>query len=256
MTPRPPRSRATGLRLVALMAAIGAPVALGAGSAASSANESTASIRIQQAAPVLTQRLVVLRRDHVARTAPEVHASKLALERDHRPLTHSRTVLPVLTEATSTNGARWLQVRLPGRPNGRAGWIPATGTIRSETRWRIVVQLGRRRVVALNHGRAVRHFRVIVGAKATPTPRGEFFMEEAVALRPGSSGGPFALALSARSSVLQDFDGGPGQIALHGIDELQGQPGTAASHGCVRLADADITWLVHRIGAGVPVTIS
>jgi len=31
-------------------------------------------------------------------------------------------------------------------------------------------------------------------------------------------GGPFALALSARSNVLQEFDGGPGQIAIYGRD--------------------------------------
>jgi hypothetical protein len=29
-------------------------------------------------------------------------------------------------------------------------------------------------------------------------------------------GGPFALALSARSDVFQEFDGGPGQIAIDG----------------------------------------
>ena len=31
--------------------------------------------------------------------------------------------------------------------------------------------------------------------------------------------------------------------------------GTAASHGCVRLDTAAITWLGERIGPGVPVTV-
>jgi lipoprotein-anchoring transpeptidase ErfK/SrfK len=45
-------------------------------------------------------------------------------------------------------------------------------------------------------------------------------------------------------------------IALHGLENVGGVPGTAAPHGCVRLSDANIRWLVKRIGAGVPVTIT
>ena len=72
------------------------------------------------------------------------------------------------------------------------------------------------------------------------------------ATRPGA---PFALAISARSGVLQEFDGGPGQIALHGRANIGGRLGTAVSHGCIRLGDRAIEWLGARIGPGVPVTI-
>jgi lipoprotein-anchoring transpeptidase ErfK/SrfK len=95
----------------------------------------------------------------------------------------------------------------------------------------------------------------VVGAPSTPTPRGRFFVEEAVALSPGDAGGPYALAASARSEVLQESAGGPNQIALHGTDGLQGQPGAAVSHGCLRLSTRAITWLAGCIGAGVPLTI-
>jgi lipoprotein-anchoring transpeptidase ErfK/SrfK len=95
-----------------------------------------------------------------------------------------------------------------------------------------------------------------VGKPATPTPLGAFFVEEAVQLRSEDAGAPFALALSARSDVLQEFDGGPGQIALHGLSNVGGVLGTAVSHGCVRLADEATRWLVVRIGPGVPVTIT
>ncbi len=74
-------------------------------------------------------------------------------------------------------------------------------------------------------------------------------------MRSGSAGAPFALALSARSNVLQSFGGGPGQIAIHGVDNIGGAPGTAVSHGCVRLADGPIRWMAARIDAGTPVTI-
>ncbi len=73
---------------------------------------------------------------------------------------------------------------------------------------------------------------------------------------PGSAGAPFALALSARSNVLQEFEGGPGQIAIHGVGNLGGTSGTAVSHGCVRLADRSIRWLAARLAPGVTVAIT
>jgi lipoprotein-anchoring transpeptidase ErfK/SrfK len=105
-------------------------------------------------------------------------------------------------------------------------------------------------------GRLARSFSAIVGKSSTPTPLGEFFVEESVRMLPGSAGGPFALALSARSNVLQEFEGGPGQIAIHGVMNLGGKPGTAVSHGCVRLGDLDIRWLAAHVTTGVPVTIA
>ena len=104
-------------------------------------------------------------------------------------------------------------------------------------------------------GRLARSFTAIVGKPSTPTPYGRFFVEESVRMLPGSAGAPFALALSARSNVLQEFAGGPGQVALHGVGNLGGTMGTAVSHGCVRLTDRSISWLAARIAPGVPVTI-
>jgi hypothetical protein len=63
----------------------------------------------------------------------------------------------------------------------------------------------------------------VVGAPSTPTPQGRFFVEESVRMPAGEPGGPFALALSARSNALQEFEGGPGQIALHGLANLGGR---------------------------------
>ena len=101
----------------------------------------------------------------------------------------------------------------------------------------------------------MKSFKAVVGKPSTPTPTGQFFVEETVQMQPGEAGGPFALALSARSNVLQEFEGGPGQIGIHGRDDLGGTPGTAVSHGCIRLDTASIDWLTARIGPGTPVTI-
>jgi lipoprotein-anchoring transpeptidase ErfK/SrfK len=203
--------------------------------------------------PAASRALVVLLGDHVARRAPNADGGRIEAAAARRPLTRDRTVLPVLGRGGRDDA--WLRVRLPGRPNGHVGWISAARTRLTSTPWRIVVSLSARRVIVFRDGRVVRRFPAIVGKVSTPTPRGAFFVEEALRLSPGAAGAPFALATSARSDVLQEFDGGPGQIALHGTDNLSGVLGTAASHGCVRLAPHAIAWLASRIGAGVPVSI-
>jgi hypothetical protein len=201
-------------------------------------------------------RQVVLLGDHVARTRPSPHARRIETIAGRRPLTRVRTVLPVLGRARSRDGRSWAHVRLPGRPNARKGWIVLARTRLTTTPWRIAIRLSSRLVVVHHHGRLVRRFRAVVGAPATPTPRGRFFVEEAVALGAGAQGGPYALAASARSDVLQEFNGGPGQIALHGTGGLPGAAGTAVSHGCIRLSPQAITWLARRIGAGVPLIVT
>ena len=198
-----------------------------------------------------TQQLVALLRAHEAFARPSGGSAHLGRVHALRPLTSERTVLPVLGSR-----AGWLHVRLPGRPNGHTGWIRVVWTTLRTTPWHIVVQTSRRRVTVYRLGHAVRVFKAIVGKPSTPTPLGEFFVEESVQLRAKDVGAPFALALSARSKVLQEYAGGPGQIALHGLDNIGGVLGTAVSHGCVRLADSAMRWLVAgRIGPGVPVTI-
>lgn len=203
-----------------------------------------------------SQRLVVLQHDHVARTGPNAHAGQIESVASRRPLTRVRTVLPVLGRASSRQGGSWLHVRLPGRPNGHKGWISTNRTRLRSSAWRILVKLSTRRVTVYRGGHARRHFRAVVGKFSTPTPRGAFFIEEALALAPDETGGPFALATSARSNVFQEFEGGPGQIGIHGTNNLTGALGTAASHGCIRLGTRAITWLARRIGAGVPLTIT
>jgi lipoprotein-anchoring transpeptidase ErfK/SrfK len=150
----------------------------------------------------------------------------------------------------------WLHVRLPGRPNGHTGWIARSATNVWTSRWHLVINTSTRRVTIYRNGRPVRTFKAVVGKPSTPTPHGEFFVEESIQLRAADVGAPFALALSARSNVLQEFDGGPGQIALHGLANIGGVLGSAVSHGCVRLDTDMMRWLVVRIGPGVPVTIT
>jgi lipoprotein-anchoring transpeptidase ErfK/SrfK len=183
----------------------------------------------------------------------------------NRPITGEATTLPVLKTVTKGQ-TTWYQVRLPGRPNSHTGWITSSHTFSYKTAWHIVVGVGpttsgfssHRRVYVFKHGKLVKNWLVVVGAPGRVTPTGQFFVEENISYRndPSFPGSPYALATSARSDTFTEFDGGPGQVALHGMGGgLYAKPGTAQSHGCVRLLNQDITWLANRILPGTPVTI-
>jgi L,D-transpeptidase catalytic domain len=232
-----------------------AALLLGASLAALLSAPSAALAGSRHARVAAAQQLAVLLSAHRAHVMPRAGSRVLASLPDLRPITGERTTLPVIAQARGRGGIPWLRVLLPGRPNGAAGWIAAQGTRRSVTGWRLRVALGERRVRVYRDGRLLRSFGAVVGKPSTPTPTGRFFVEETLQMSVGEPGGPFALALSARSDVLQEFEGGPGQIALHGRDNLGGTLGAAESHGCMRLATASIDWLAQRIGPGVPVTI-
>lgn len=243
------RTRAP-LRRIALFSLTALALLAGSWSAAPPAPAGAAAPTVAR-----TQELAVFVRGQTAMAKPDNRAARRVWVERIRPITEGRTVLPVIGRRTGADGARWLRVRLPGRPNNSTGWIRKARTTRAATPWRVRVDLSERRVTVFRGGRVVRAFPAVIGARATPTPRGAYFVEETVRLRAGDVGAPYALALSARSYVLQEFAGGPGQIALHGLWNVGGTMGTAASKGCVRLETASITWLAERIGPGVPVTI-
>lgn len=243
---RPRRPASSRGRVLSAAAVVGVLATLGA--AGSAAARPAPTVRQSQA-------LAVLLTSHKVVAAPGSRRSSAVTVPATRPITGVQTVLPVLATALAAGGARWLQVMLPGRPNGSTGWIEQRGTEPATTDWRILVKTASRRILVYRRGRLLRTFAAIVGKPSTPTPHGRFFVEESIRMLPGAAGAPFALATSARSNVLQEFDGGPGQIALHGLDNVGGQLGTAASHGCVRLADSTVAWLAARISPGVPVTI-
>jgi lipoprotein-anchoring transpeptidase ErfK/SrfK len=182
-----------------------------------------------------------------------------------RPITGEATTLPVLK--TSTKGSTtWLDVRLPGRPNSHTGWITSSQTKTWTNSWHIVIAVGpntsgfsnQRRAYIYDNGKLVKNWLVVPGAPGRVTPTGQFFVEENISYAgdPSFPGSPFALATSARSNTYTSFDGGPGQVALHGMGGgLYATPGTAVSHGCVRFLNKDITWLANRILPGTPLTI-
>jgi lipoprotein-anchoring transpeptidase ErfK/SrfK len=164
--------------------------------------------------------------------------------------------LLVLRSALDDRGRRWLRVRLPERPNDRAGWILSDRTRVTTTPWRIVISTRSRTVAVRRAGKRVRRFSAVVGAPATQTPRGVFAISERIRQSRGVLG-PWALHLTAHSDVLDDFGGGKGRVAIHGRSgALLADPlGSARSHGCIRLDNDAVSWLARRAIEGTPVVI-
>jgi hypothetical protein len=181
---------------------------------------------------------------------PSVHTWTRHVVPLYTPLSRQRTSLPVVGRRHG-----FLRVLLPGRPNGHMGWIQARKAKTWRTPWHVVVNTRSKRLFVFDGKRIARSFPVVVGKGSTPTPRGRFFVEEALILEHHSLGWPYAFALSARSKVFQEFEGGPGQIAIHGIYGIGGTPGRAESHGCIRATAKALAYMIKRFGSGTPVLI-
>ena len=207
------------------------------------------------AAPQIPQPLLLIDHRVTARAHPSPAARIVGAVEARTPLTGVQTTLPILQSARGPTGGRWLRVRLPMRPNGVSGWVPAYSGKTRKTSWRIVVHREARRAIVY-HGTKVRaSYSVIVGQSATPTPLGSFFLVEKIHVAPGVTEGPWALATSAYSNVLYEFAGGQGQVALHGIVGLNAPLGTFASHGCVRFGNDAISWIATHVDNGAPILI-
>jgi len=149
----------------------------------------------------------------------------------------------------------WVQAYIPERPNETTAWIPASDVATSLVDEHIVVHLGDRQLILYRNNAPVFTAPVAPGAPDSPTPTGSFFVAFIVKVTdPGGPYGPYALGTSDFSGTYTDFEGGPGQIGIHGTD----QPwviGTYASHGCIRLYNNDIATLAPQIVPGIPVEV-
>jgi len=165
----------------------------------------------------------------------------------------------VLGVIASRSGGRcapdWYRVELSVLPNGTTGWVRAWAVRTYRVRSRIVVDLSQRRLRLYRSGRLVFETRAAVGASATPTPRGRYFVNERYVL-PDASGpfGPNVLGISGHSDALQHVWVEDGPIGIHGTNEPW-SIGQAASHGCIRVANDVMRRLFALAPAGTPVIV-
>ncbi len=168
-----------------------------------------------------------------------------------------REVVGVIgTHSSSACTIDWYRVQLAVVPNGTTGWVRAWAVRTYRVRSRIVVDLSERSLRLYRSGRLVLETPVAVGAAATPTPRGRYFVNERYAL-PDASGpfGPAALGVSAHSDVLQDVWVEDGPIGIHGTNEPW-SIGRPVSHGCIRVANSVMPRLFRLAPAGTPIVVT
>jgi len=162
-------------------------------------------------------------------------------------------VYPILGRFVDRAGRSWTRVGVPMRPNGRTGWVQsrALGPA-NPTAMLLVVDRARLRTTLLDDGQVVWSARIGIGATATPTPAGRFWVREKLRVSLGGAYGPRAFGTSAYSG-LTDWPGG-GVIGIHGTDQPRLIPGRP-SHGCIRLRNAAVSRLFVLMPVGTPVHI-
>ncbi len=145
--------------------------------------------------------------------------------------------------------------RLPVKPNGSVGYIRAAALVVQAIPSRITVDLSQRRLTLYEHGTRTLTAVVAVGAPATPTPTGRYYVNQRLVPEdPAGPYGPGAVGISAFSDVLTGWTQG-GPVAIHGTNEPW-SIGHAVSNGCIRLPNATLRKVFQAAVAGTPVIIS
>ncbi|MGI8803870.1 MAG: L,D-transpeptidase [Solirubrobacteraceae bacterium] len=149
----------------------------------------------------------------------------------------------------------WLDVYLPMRPNGVTGWVRRQDVALVPDPYSLVIDLRRHRITVRRRGLVIDRAPIGVGQAVTPTPSGVYFLTELFRLTDaGGPYGPYGFGLSAYSNVLHQFAGADGQIGIHGTNDPAGI-GSDVSHGCIRMANTEITRLARLLPLGTPVRI-
>ena len=149
----------------------------------------------------------------------------------------------------------WYEVLLPIRPNGSTGWVRATDVRIIQNRYRIQVELGAHRITVYDGESVMLQEPIAVGKPSTPTPPGTYYLRVLLqAPDPNTVYGPYAYPLSGHSEVLTSFNGGDGELGIHGNNDASvlGQDVTA---GCIRMSNDGITKLSGILPLGTPVEI-
>jgi lipoprotein-anchoring transpeptidase ErfK/SrfK len=185
------------------------------------------------------------------RTAPRTTAHSITRLRffteDRRP-----EVYLVLDGILDARRNPWLHIRIPRRPNGERGWVPADmlGPL-NVVRTQLVIDRSAKRATLYKVGRRIWQAPVGVGRPQTPTPRGKFYVRERLR-GDGKVYGPWAFGTSAYANI-SDWPKG-GVVGIHGTNQPALVPGRP-SHGCVRVRNAKISQLARLMPIGTPIDI-
>jgi len=148
----------------------------------------------------------------------------------------------------------WYRVQYAARPNGTTTWIRKVDVTTSVTPYRLLVQRCSKLIWLFDRGEPVMRFPAAVGKSSTPTPKGDFYVDFVEPWRPDSKYGPWLFSVNGFSDVYTEFNGGNGQIGIHGTP-ARGSVGGPTSNGCVRMFNEEISQLAAHVVGGTPVLI-
>ena len=251
-------------RITACAVAVAAPLASLAGAGGASASVGAGAVAAATADGVVVTRLsdearlsrwAYPAREALVRTAPSDQARVIdrlrILTEDRLPETY--LLLSRRVGAGEEND--WVRLRVPGRPNGRTGWVPrdALGSFHRVST-AITVDRRRLRVTVRRRGRIVFRAPVGIGTPSNPTPAGRFWIRKKFRVAGGGGVyGPRALG-TARLRAGADGLAERRRHRLHGTSQPGLIPGRP-SHGCIRLRNQDIARFYRLVTVGTPVRI-
>ncbi len=246
----PGLSPAVGAVLLALAISLGLSLCLALAQRAEAGTERTraSAVNVVGSGTIAWKQVVV-------RSRPSTSAGRIAVLKQFRPDFRPQYVLALSQLRNKAGAATWYRVSVPGRPNGRTGWVRANSVEIRRVDKRLVIFRGARRFEYWDGERLVRSGKVAVGAPGAETPLGLFYVTwkfDPTIDPEWKILGAYAFETSAYSK-LTDWPGG-GIVGVHGTPWpwLLGQ---AVSHGCVRIHNDNITFLRSRVPVGTPVKI-
>lgn len=150
-----------------------------------------------------------------------------------------------------------IRVLLPARPNGSIGWIDRPKLELRRNDWRIDINRETFTLTLYFENQVKKQIEIGIGDEETPTPKGVYYtLYSAKPKTAGTVFGAFVIGLSGFSEVLSaDFNGSEARLGLHGTNK-PALIGSKVSKGCIRMNDADITYLVENLPLGTPVHIT
>ena len=169
-------------------------------------------------------------------------------------------VLPVIAKSQG-----YVEVLLPGPPNGEIGWISDSKGTNEIDPWAVVVSLVHRTISVYHSGILVGSSPAGIGAPNTPTPvppGGMTFIDGDVVAK-GTIEAPvlrtLGLHVVGNEASVDDAAIGANQVAIHGWGDREHDPsvfGQAISHACIRVPALFVTTQVAPLPNGTLVFIS
>ena len=186
------------------------------------------------------------------RARPDPQARAIRLLHQFRSDYRGQEIFAVASRVGS-DGQTWYRISVPGRPNGRMGWIPAWSVQLKPTVAKVIVHRRSRRIDLFWHGKRVWRGIIAVGAHGMETPLGLYYATARFVPHNDKYLSVFAIETSGYSK-LTDWPGG-GVFGIHGTPEPW-LLGKAVSHGCIRVSARTALQLRRYVPLGTPILIT